>query len=393
MATVVDNLSKPLAPNRVSYSLGRMLGVEDFQADQDYHRGRLARALLQLCGTGTVSGLNVAIPQIWAPNTQFAASAFIFDPAQNIEVNTGLAGTSGATAPAFAATPGTTVNDGAGIVWTNQGSLDTNGWKPNSPFVTPKAIVDANNNVQVLNVSPTFTTGATTPVWNTAIGATTADGANSAAWTCAGPSELEIEVTPGLAIDRVGRMIDVPRTVCIRIANWLDNQTVSDLNSARHAGNVLIDVFATFTPCTRGVTPSFATQDDYDATDAFAPNRMLDSFAMQLVLRSDAAPALPQDPWLAIGAAPAPLTAPATDALKRSILTATYGALPTEYPPKFDMTSVFLARIAIPSVAGAPGQPPQTDLTAITIDNLSRLFVYPASLAARSIGLSSGAEV
>src|ERR1700712_438215 len=130
MATVVDNLSKdlskPFAPNRVSYSLGRMLGVDDFQADQDYHRGRLARALLQLCGTGTVSGLNVVIPQVWAPNSKFAASAFIFDPAQNVQVNTGLAGVSGASAPAFAAAPNGTVNDGTGIVWNNHGPLDTN---------------------------------------------------------------------------------------------------------------------------------------------------------------------------------------------------------------------------------------------------------------------------
>ncbi len=40
-----DNLNPPPAPSRVYYSLGRMLGVDDFQADQDYHRGCLARAL------------------------------------------------------------------------------------------------------------------------------------------------------------------------------------------------------------------------------------------------------------------------------------------------------------------------------------------------------------
>src|ERR1700733_13601966 len=88
-------------PARVSYSTGRMLGVEDFQAEQDYHRGRLARALLQLSGTGTVSGLLVQ----------------------------------------------------------TDGNAD--------------------------------------------------------------PAKLEIQVTAGMAIDRVGRIIEVPRTVCIVLQDWL----------------------------------------------------------------------------------------------------------------------------------------------------------------------------
>ena len=68
MATVTDSLSQnpPPAPQRVYYSTGRMLGVDDFQADQDYHRGRLARALVQLYGTGTVAGLNVGF-EGWQP--------------------------------------------------------------------------------------------------------------------------------------------------------------------------------------------------------------------------------------------------------------------------------------------------------------------------------------
>src|SRR4051812_27865067 len=56
---MADALNPPPQPKRVFYSTGRMLGVEDFQAEQDYHRGRLARALIQLSGTGTVTGLFV----------------------------------------------------------------------------------------------------------------------------------------------------------------------------------------------------------------------------------------------------------------------------------------------------------------------------------------------
>jgi len=544
VATPTDSLNPPPAPARVYYSLGRMLGVDDFQADQDYHRSSLARALLQLCGTGTVSGLNVTTPQVWQANTPYPAWAFVYDAKQNVQVNTGASGISGAATPAFAATPGANAADGPGIVWTNMGLLNNNGWRPNAPFPYPSAIMDSNSNIQVLNWPPvwqpnssfaasafvydtsqhvqvntgtagitgattpafattpagsvkdgsnvvwtnqgpinangwrpntsfssptaivdsngnvqiftgpspllsagvapawntviggvtfdgnpavpawtcagpaqniqtlindtsTFTAGSTSPTWSTAIGAATRDGAlNLAAWTCVGQQQLEIAVTPGLAIDRVGRMIQVPTTVCIRIQPWLNNQTVSDLNSALASGkgNILIDVFATFAPCTQGVTPCFASQDDYDATDAFSANRMLDSFAMQLVLRNDNDPQLPLDPWLPAGAVPTGAVTPTlTQSLKQSLLSANSGSqanapftaggsAPREIPPGFDPSSVFLARIGIPATAGASGQPPNYTLNSLVIDNLSRLFVYPPSLAARCIGLISGAE-
>ncbi len=407
-ATLTDNLNPPPAPLRVYYSLGRMLGVEDFQADQDYHRGCLARALLQLCGTGTVAGLNVSIPQVWQPNTYYPAWAFVYDAAQNVQVNTGVAGSSGsgATPFVFAAAIGGKVDDANGLVWTNQGPINANGWRPNAPFTVPSAIVDGNSNVQILNGGVTFTAGPLQPVWSTAIGSTSLDGLPQIpAWTCVGPSQLEVEVTAGMAVDRVGRMIESANTVCIRIQNWLANQTISDLNSAVHSGNIVVDVFATFAPCTQGVTPCFATQDDYDATDAFSPNRTLDSFAMQLVLRTDAVdPKLPQDPWLPAGTVPTgAVTAAITQSLKESILSvnagpaanapfAANGLAPAEIPPGLDPSSVFLARIKIPATAGTSGEPPNYNLNTITIDNLSRLFLYPAALVARSIGLISGTE-
>jgi hypothetical protein len=140
-------------------------------------------------------------------------------------------------------------------------------------------------------------------------------------------------------------------------------------------------------PAREGVTPCFASQDDYDATDAFSPNRLLDSFAMQLVLRNDADPRLPQDPWLPAGPVPTgAVTATVTQSLKQSILSAnsgpsanapftTSGTAPVEIPPGFDPSSVFLARISIPATEGATsGQPPNLQLNGITIDNLSRLF-------------------
>ncbi len=333
-----DVLNPPSPPNRVYYSTGRMLGVEDFQADQDYHRGRLARALLQLFGTGTVSGLNVTIGN---------------DP---------------------------------------------------------------------------------------------------------GDGSLEVQVSPGMAIDRVGRIIEVPRQVCIRIKNWYAQVSPANtLHQAFDGTNVMVDVFATFVPCTRGATPCFASQDDYDATDAFSPNRWLDSFAMQLVPRTDITDAtqkLPRDPWSAASVPPAasaapalpavpvaapavgssptspspspaatpsgtvtpvptptplpsgstpPATAGSMDAWKQSILAGTAGPAALapfgpgkpgiEYPPGFDNTSVFLARILIPATDGGSGNAPLPQFDKIQQPNNSqRLFIFSSALVARLVGLTSGTE-
>lgn len=292
MAT--DPLNPPPTPQRVYYSTGRMLAVDDFQADQAYHRGRLARALMQLYGTGTVAGL----------------------------------------------------------------------------------LVQTDGNTDV--------------------------------------TELELQVTPGFAIDRVGRIIEVPQLVCIVLDTWLNQlmaawhaqlsnpvsgqAALPDPNTAIHDGkHLMCDVFATFACCTVGATPNFASDDDYDATDAFSANRWLDSFAMQLVLRTDANPLTPADPWKSSGTITAPgadLTAPAAAALQNLILAATAGsgAAAVEYPTGLDTSSVFLARILIAATAGTAGQPPTWDLTQISIDNNSRLFVYPSSLLGRLGGLTSGTE-
>jgi hypothetical protein len=410
MATT-DNLNPPPAPQRVFYSTGRMLGVEDFQADQDYHRGRLARALVQLYGSGTVTGLNV-VRQVWQPNTAYPTFAFVYDANGSVHVNTGSAGTSGTNPPAFAAAAGGSTPDQAGIIWTNEGHINSAGWQANKLFSFPTVIVDPNFNLQILNVKPNITSSAIEPGWNTAIGSVTGDG-GKAAWVCAGPG-FKLSVMPGMAIDRVGRIIEVPRAVCIVLNDWLTQQIQTwqtflkspvpnqpappDPNLAVQGSNLVCDVFATFVPCTRGLTPCFATEDDFDATDAFSANRWLDSFAMQLVLRTDDPPKTPVDPWKASGALPAKgatLTGADETALQNLLLAAVAGVAAggVEYPPGFDNSSVFLARLQIAATKGpGPGQAPSFDLTKMSIDNHSRLFLYPAALLARLGGLGSGQE-
>ena len=307
MANNTDALNPPSPPNRVYYSTGRMLGVEDFQADQDYHRGRLARVLVQLFGTGTVSGMNVTLGN---------------DP---------------------------------------------------------------------------------------------------------GDGSLEVQVSPGYGNRSRGRVIEVPAQVCIRLKNWYAQVDPSVLNMALHGANVVVDVFVTFVPCTRGATPCFASQDDYDATAAFSPNRWLDSFAMQLVPRTDITDAtqkLPRDPWSqggtvttadaaagskrphtvkdssgfgsdrrqllsrprnreqfnvtaisdattitadnlnnkhASGSAVQPgpgQTLLAGNAGPAAIAPFASGVAGVEYPPDFDTSSVFLARILIPATSSGAGLAP-----------------------------------
>jgi hypothetical protein len=138
--------------------------------------------------------------------------------------------------------------------------------------------------------------------------------------------------------------------------------------------------------------------DDYDATDAFVANRVLDSFAVLLVPRVDANPRFPQDVWAGVGPLRAPgsnAADPTADALKQHMLDADLGPTlaPVEYPsdPTFDRTSVFLARVKIAATQAVAGAVPVWDLSKpIDINNLSRLFLYPAALVARWTGLTTG---
>src|SRR4051812_40120577 len=56
-----DPLARGVMPDRVFYATGVLLDAEDFLDEQTYHRGRLARALAYLDGSGTVAGLRVEV--------------------------------------------------------------------------------------------------------------------------------------------------------------------------------------------------------------------------------------------------------------------------------------------------------------------------------------------
>ncbi len=285
MSTVSDPLLDTVSLDRVFYATGVLLAADDFSAEQSYHRGRLARALAYLFGSGTVAGLRVD----WKP----------------------------------ALPPSTELPDG---------------------------------------------------------------------------QEELLQVHPGLAIDRIGRIIEVPRAACLRLGRWYDGQDPGELAAGLHPtpwDGVVADVFIRFVACERGKTPAFAS-GPFDALDAVVPSRLRDGYELELVIRKEATEQLPnllpQDRWPREPADPA--------ARLRAVQDAIFDSWPKdaenprnpepqlEYAPGQDQTSVFLARVVIPATApetagGRPARRPED----VTVDNYRRLFAYPARALAARAGL------
>lgn len=82
-----DPLVEATAPDRPNYAFGMMLDVRDFVDEQTYHRGRLARALQFLAGTGTVAGLQVSYAKPLPPGSPGAPSG----KADELHVAAGIA--------------------------------------------------------------------------------------------------------------------------------------------------------------------------------------------------------------------------------------------------------------------------------------------------------------
>jgi hypothetical protein len=255
-----DPLDQNYSPDRLFYSLGRMLSVDDFRLEQTYHRGRLARALAYLHGSGTVAGLKV----------------------------------------------------------------DYKG-----------------------------------PI---------------------GPDE-EITVAAGMAIDRLGRIIEVPRQACIRLDRWYRAQTVDKpstdrLTSGFHGTAVIVDVFITFVACERGKTPAFAA-GPFDATDAISPSTIRDGYRLDLVIRTEASLPTPGKPW---GTLPAGAD---IKALNDAVLAGWHEGTEGHTTDVQENLSVFLARVSIPATAGSPPVRSRQLNQDTDIDNYIRPFLYTPEALAR----------
>ena len=129
----------------------------------------------------------------------------------------------------------------------------------------------------------------------------------------AGTQPEEIRVAPGLAVDRLGRLVEVPRPVCLRLQRWFDGELERDggddlrraaqTDLARFASTrlsddiaggaeplparaVIVDVFVRFVTCRQALTPAFAS-GPFDALDAVETTRLRDAYEVHFVPRTD----------------------------------------------------------------------------------------------------------
>ena len=232
--------------------------------------------------------------------------------------------------------------------------------------------------------------------------------------------EEEIRVQPGIAIDRIGRLIELHRPACLRLQRWWDGRITADPSAIRQASYtdvgpllsararteagtderpplparaLIADVYLRFIACPRGYTPSFAS-GPYDALNAVATARLRDAYELLLVPRPglDAAtpglPSLPAPP--PPDADPASRGASLQDAVLDSWPMRGRAGAPealaplSEHADGVDPTAHFLARLAIPVDDAAP--PARTD-GGVLVDNGSRRFVASTQLLQRWIGL------
>lgn len=149
--------------------------------------------------SGTVPGLT---PSFWSPNRPMLTACFIVDYNGNIQVMGSGGGVTGAAEPVWNTTTASALFPTRGIitldnsaVWHCIGSYQSAVWLPATAVVfvaggiESSMLIDSNGNLQQCTISGT--TGAAPPVWNAAIGGTTAD--NSATWTNRGPATLSVQ--------------------------------------------------------------------------------------------------------------------------------------------------------------------------------------------------------
>jgi hypothetical protein len=288
-----DALARAAVIDRVFYATGILLAADDFDAEQTYHRGRLARALAYLHGSGTIAGLRVVVEPALAPGDDAA-----------------------------------------------------------------------------------FPDGR----------------------------EEMLRVEAGLALDHLGRLIEVPRAACLRLDRWFtsdDDDQVDRLRMALHGtpdDGVIADVFIRYAACERGKTPALAS-GPFDALDAVQPSRLRDAYELTLVPRAEASPPLPADslPDLAaiadLGARRAALHTAIFDGWREGTDQWTSrGPVPLpEHAANQDPMSVFLARLVLPAGPGATAdaRPVRTPGALVRVDNESRRFVYSTSALARWLGVSA----
>ncbi|MCP5247633.1 MAG: hypothetical protein H6942_03655 [Candidatus Accumulibacter sp.] len=232
----------------------------------------------------------------------------------------------------------------------------------------------------------------------------------------AGEAVEEVRIAPGIAVDRLGRLVELPRAACLRVERWFDGELARDGGDALRlaaldnperfasarliadgpalpARAVIADVFVRFVTCRQALTPAFAS-GPFDALDAVQTARLRDAFEVHLVLRGDglddAFNGLPQQDRDLSALDPAARRQALHDAVLDGWpdLAGNSGAAgelpaPPGHPPGLDPTAVFLARLFVPVAAG---NPPARSGDAI-VDNHGRRVLPPLGMLAGALGL------
>lgn len=195
--------------------------------------------------------------------------------------------------------------------------------------------------------------------------------------------EERLLIRPGIAVDRIGRLIEVPHAACLRLGRWFEAHAarlpVLDADGGRPA-RVEVDLFLRYVACERGKTPALAA-GPFDALDAVQPSRLRDSYTVDLIERDRADAPLPADHWAAALAGVDPADRPA--ALREAIYgawdeaTRAWRADDPDRRPEYvfgqDSTGVFLARVSIPAEAGPPATRAAGD---VVVSDAGRPFTY-----------------
>lgn len=199
-------------------------------------------------------------------------------------------------------------------------------------------------------------------------------------------------VAPGLAVDRVGRLIESPLQLCLRLDRWWEDrarEAPTELEQAFRAGegggpdHVLADVFIGFRDCEIAKRPAIAS-GAFDALGAVVPLRLREAVQATLVLRTEDAPPLPRDPLPTLaGARHSAARRADLDRHKREaawVEDVWWGGLDgmlsrdVEHRAGQNPADLFLARITIPALAGSP--PARDEGTAATAANADRIMSY-----------------
>jgi hypothetical protein len=204
----------------------------------------------------------------------------------------------------------------------------------------------------------------------------------------------EIVVRPGLAIDPLGRLVEIPRSACLDLDAWWGAQDAAVLLGAMRdplpapldgGRGVVADVFLRFRVCPRGVTQAFGGGAELEV-EGREPARLRDGYELSLRVRSEAA--LPEPPdtlELAAdrGAALGALRTAILDGWREDEAHWREG-LPDPLPEHAtgqDPRELLLARVLVPADDPAAGEDrPARRADPVRIDNELRRFVFGAGV-------------